>query len=146
MENTSRRNGLVVESVNWTEEQLSDFYKRRGISKQPKKSKPSKSKYGNKRTKVNNITFASKHEAERYAELRLLEKAGEITALMLQVKFVLIKASAINNEGYYLADFVYFNTKTRSFVVEDAKGMKTEIYKIKKKLMYDKHGIEIQEV
>ena len=106
-------------------------------------------KYGNVRTTVDGITFDSKHEANRWCELKLLEKAGEISDLRRQVKFELIPASYENGKLLarsisYIADFVYRQNGLN--VIEDAKGCKTEVYKIKKKLVLWKFGIEIREV
>lgn len=107
------------------------------------------SKYRNVKTTVDNITFDSKHEAERYKELQMLVKAGEITNLRLQVPFELIPSLKINGETFrvtkYIADFVY-NDKNGNEVVEDAKGMKTDVYKLKRKLMAYVHNIIIREV
>lgn len=120
-----------------------------------------KSKYGANKAVVDGITFDSRREARRYSELKLLERAGEISDLELQVKFVLIpaqkepdrigarggiiKGKTIERECCYIADFVY-KDKSGVQVVEDAKGMKTEVYKIKRKLMLFVHGIQIKEV
>jgi glutamine synthetase type III len=128
-----------------------------------------RSKYGAVRTEVDGITFASKAEARRYAELRLLEKAGEITKLQLQPKFDIyvdnftvaerLKASARRASlprvkvCTYVADFAY-DIKTLSAsendryerVVEDVKGMKTPVYRLKKKLVEAQYGIRIQEI
>lgn len=101
-------------------------------------------KYGAKKTVVDGITFDSKREAERWLELKLLLRAGEISNLERQKKFVLIPAftkeilypiSKIKKfrECSYIADFVYVDNQTGQTVVEDAKGYKTEIYKLKKK-------------
>lgn len=117
-------------------------------------------KYGNKRTKVDGITFDSMKEAKRYKELSLMERSGAIQDLQRQVKFVLIpaqrepdtigkkggihKGKLIERECAYVADFVYQeNGKT---VVEDTKGMKTKDYIIKRKLMLYVHGIKIKEI
>ena len=108
------------------------------------------SKYGNKKTVIDGMTFDSIHEAVRWKELRLLERAGEIKCLSRQVKFALIPASK-TREGKtvqgvsYIADFVYLDKEGRQ-VVEDAKGYRTDVYKIKKKLMLWLYGVEIQEV
>jgi len=99
---------------------------------------PKKSKYGNVKTQVDGTTFMSKHEAEIYSELQLLEKAGEITALSLQVPFTL--AGGVK----YIADFVYYDKRNQEWTVADAKGFKTDTYKIKKKLMAE-IGVEISE-
>ena len=124
-----------------------------------------RSKYGNRKTVVDGITFDSKKEANRFRELQLLERAGKITALQRQVKYVLIPTQReFSNEIYkkgahqghfkpgkvlekecsYIADFVYY--KNEKTVVEDTKGFRTEAYKIKRKLMLERYGIQIREV
>lgn len=98
-------------------------------------------------------TFQSIHEARRYDELVLLLKAGQIKDLRLQQTFTL-QESYVTAEGevvrgiVYKADFVYWMDFSGKWmrIVEDAKGVKTEGYKIKKKLMHDKLGITVQEV
>ena len=109
------------------------------------------SKYGNRKTEVDGILFDSAKEARRYGELDLMLKAGEIRDLRLQVPFELIPAQrdergrikerAVN----YVADFVY-TTREGILVVEDAKGMRTDVYKLKKKMMLYFKNIEIKEV
>ncbi len=112
-----------------------------------KKMEPlSTSKYRNQKTQINGITFDSKHEAQRYAELLLLQRAGEIQGLNRQVRFELIPKQEGERACYYVADFVYNVTATGEMVVEDAKGVKTDVYKIKRKLMLWVHGIRIREV
>ena len=106
------------------------------------------SKYHATKTLVNGIMFDSKKEADRYCELKLLEKAGKIQNLQLQVKYDLIPASKKSGERLerpisYIADFVY--TEDGETVVEDVKGVKTDVYKIKRKLMIQKYGIWIRE-
>ena len=105
------------------------------------------SKYGNHRTVIDGIRFDSKREAERWCELRLLERAGEIKELQRQVSFELIPAQKNGKvkSVKYVADFTY-ETRYGKYVVEDAKGVKTEVYKIKKKLMLERYGIEVVEV
>lgn len=100
---------------------------------------PKKSKYHNVKTSADGIIFDSTHEATRYKELCLLCKAKEICALSTQVKFVLPGGIV------YIADFMYYDLRSLSFVVEDAKGFRTKEYRIKKKLMHE-IGIEIEEV
>lgn len=108
-----------------------------------------KSKYKNEPEIVDGIRFPSKKEARRYRELKLLVRAGEIDNLRMQVEYDLIPkmkapdGSAIRKTSY-VADFVYIQDGTE--VVEDVKGFKTEVYKLKKKLMYEKYGIWINEV
>lgn len=106
-------------------------------------------KYGAKKTAVDGITFDSKHEAQRYCELKLLERAGEIHGLKIQVPFELIPAQYIGKKCIeravtYRADFVY--RENGETVVEDAKGHKTKEYIIKRKLMLYIHKIKIKEV
>lgn len=106
------------------------------------------SKYHNEKVVVDGIKFYSTKEAKRYRELNLLVRAGEISNLELQKVFILIPNQYINGELLeravkYKADFVYQeNGKT---VVEDTKGLKTDVYKLKKKLMLYVHGIRIKE-
>jgi len=101
------------------------------------------SKYGNRKTVVDGITFASAKEARRYSELKLLERAGEISALMLQPRFPL----KVNDQLIctYVADFIY-QDKGGSSVVEDAKGFKTPEYKLKRKLMRAVFAVDVVEV
>lgn len=105
-------------------------------------------KYNNKKTVVDGIKFDSKRESDRYTELKLLERAGKISDLVLQPKFELIPKYEINGRKVrkmeYVADFQY--TENGKIIVEDAKGFKTKDYLIKKKLFEFKYGIEITEV
>ena len=108
-------------------------------------------KYGNVKTVEDGIKFDSKHESLRYIELKYLERIGQIRGLQLQVPFELIPAQKDENGKVveravkYIADFVYFDADG-NLVVEDAKGMKTDAYKLKKKMMRFFKGIEIKEV
>lgn len=109
-----------------------------------------KNKYRNEKVVVSGIVFDSKREADRWADLNVLERAGEISRLQRQVKYVLIptqydeKKKVLERECSYIADFVYL--KDGKLVVEDAKGFKTPEYKIKKKLMLLFHGVRVREV
>lgn len=95
-----------------------------------------RSKYGAIRTVVNGITFASKLEAKRYSELRALEATGGITNLELQPVYKL----TINGFdcGKFIGDFRYFkrpnNTERGEYIVEDCKGFRTPVYRLKKKI------------
>jgi hypothetical protein len=99
------------------------------------------SKYGAKPTNG----FASKKEANRAAELDMLKKAGKIYALELQKPIQLIPARGKVRGITYIADFVYFDEDGRLHV-EDAKGFKTPVYILKKKMLFLLHGVEIEEV
>lgn len=108
-------------------------------------------KYKNQKIIFNGETFQSKKEYHRFCELLLLEKGGVISDLQRQVKYVLIPSQkegkkTIERECSYRADFVYTDNETGETVVEDVKGMRTEVYKIKRKLMLWVHHIKIIEV
>ena len=124
-------------------------------------------KYNAEKTEIDGHTFDSKHEANRYLELKLLERAGEISNLRLQVEYELIPNQYATEERYgkngrrlkpkevllerkccYVADFVYIDNRTGETVVEDTKSeaTRTKDYTIKRKLMLWVHGIKILEV
>ena len=96
-------------------------------------------KFHNKPTEADGHLFPSEHEACRYGELRLLYEAKSISALSIQVPFFL------SGGIIYIADFVYYDLRDKRWIVEDAKGVRTKEYIMKKKLMRE-IGIEIQEV
>lgn len=100
-------------------------------------------KYKNTKTTIDNVTFDSKKEANRYCELKLLERAKVIENLRLQVPFILLEKSIYGRAIKYVADFVYQENGIE--IVEDCKGFKTDIYKIKKRMLADKYGIVIRE-
>ena len=108
-----------------------------------KHSKGTTSKYHAKHMVIDGHNFPSQKEAKRYEELKLMEKAGEIKGLKLQVAFPLVKKSEHGREIRYYADFVYY--ENGSLVVEDTKGFKTDVYKLKKRLMAELYGINIKE-
>lgn len=109
------------------------------------------SKYNSRKTTVDGFTFDSKKEAKRYLELKQMEKDGLIHNLQLQVPFELIPSFEILVDGKkrkrrkmeYIADFVYYINNVR--IVEDVKGRKTEVYKIKKKIFEYKYKETIKE-
>lgn len=117
-------------------------------------------KYGNKKIFADGEVFDSKKEYRRWSELILLLKAGEITSLRRQVKFVLIPAQRepdltgprggirrgklIEREVAYIADFVYTD-RDGNTIVEDCKGMRTKDYIMKRKMMLYFLGIRIKE-
>ena len=102
-----------------------------------------RNKFNAVKTVVDNITFDSKKEADRYQQLKLFVKSGAIDNLHLQYKYDFVIGGV--NLGYYKADFVYWDTEEQSQIVEDCKGFKTPIYKLKKKLMKAIHRIDIYE-
>lgn len=111
-------------------------------------------KYHARKTDVDGIMFDSLKEAGRYQELKLMERAGAIKDLVLQPEFELIPGY-VNANGQrirptkYRADFMYYDNDYKKPIVEDVKGIKTEAYKIKKKLfeyLYADEGLAIREV
>ena len=121
-------------------------------------------KYNATKCLVDGIEFASKREANRYLELRLLERAGEISDLRLQVDFELIpnqyrtekrygkngkplkdKEVLLERKVVYRADFVYTD-KDGKTVVEDVKGFRTTEYVLKRKMFLYKYGFPITEI
>ena len=111
--------------------------------------KTSRSKYGAIPTTVDGYRFASKREAERYGELKLLEKAGEIHGVGVHPRYPLMVLSPIDGKlykvGTYVADFTYWEKD--GLVIEDVKSRPTmtSIYRLKKKLMKVLYGVEIME-
>ncbi len=98
-------------------------------------------KYRAIKTVVDNITFDSKKEARRYGELKLLFKAGQIRNLEIQPEFDFsIEGKKIFT---YRADFAYFENQDR--VIEDCKGFKTPVYRLKKKLIEAQCKFKIRE-
>ncbi len=100
-----------------------------------------KNKYNNNQVKIDRYVFDSQLEGIRYRQLKLLEIAGEIKNLRLQVPFLLQDSFKKNGKTYrkieYIADFVY--EKKGKTIVEDVKGMKTDVFKIKQKLFEYKY-------
>lgn len=105
------------------------------------------SKYKNKKVIYNGIKFDSKKERNYYIKLKLLEEKGIISNLKLQVKFELQPSFKFNGKTIrsinYIADFTYIQDNKLHIV--DTKGVRTEVYRIKKKMMQYK-GYEIEEV
>ena len=106
-------------------------------------------KYGNRKVERDGIVFDSVKECQRYCELKLMQRAGMISDLQLQVPYELIPTQRIDGKLAekalnYVADFVY--KQNGQTVVEDTKGMRTRDYIIKRKLMLWVHGIRIVEV
>jgi hypothetical protein len=119
-------------------------------------------KYKNRKVEYEGLVFDSKKEMKRYMQLKQYQKAGAISDLKRQVKYVLIPAQRepdtigvkggrkqgklIEREVAYYADFVYTDTDTGEKIVEDTKGIKTKEYILKRKMMLYFYGIRIREV
>jgi Protein of unknown function (DUF1064) len=89
--------------------------------------------------------FDSKREAQRAADLELLQKIGEISNLEFQVRYEIVPKQEGEKPAHYVADFRY-QDKAGNLVIEDAKGHRTREYILKRKLMLWVHGIRIVEV
>lgn len=102
------------------------------------------SKYNAVKTEIDGYVFDSRREAARYSELRIMEKAGEIIDLELQPQY----PCTINGKLIckYIADFRYTSVKRGNVVIEDAKGFKTPVYRLKKKMVEAIYNIIIIEV
>jgi hypothetical protein len=98
------------------------------------------SKYG----ATKSSKYASKREARRAQELLLLQRCGDISELEEQVKYILVPKQEGERPVTYTCDFRY--RQDGKIVVEDAKGVKTQQYVIRRKLMLWIHGIRIREV
>lgn len=121
-------------------------------------SYPYRQKYGNKKVLVDGISFDSKREANRYIELKMMVRSGEISDLELQKEYELIpsqyeklprqkgKPKCLERPVKYIADFVYKDNRTGECVVEDTKGVRTPEYIIKRKLLLYIYGIRIKEI
>ena len=101
-------------------------------------------KYNAKKTILDGMVFDSRREANRYAELKLLQRAGKIKNLRCQVPFELIPSQDGERAVKYIADFVY--EENGNEIVEDVKGFHPKDYIIKRKLMLWVHGIKVWEV
>lgn len=94
-------------------------------------------------TVVDGIKFASKREARRYGVLKLMRLAGQIHDLRLQVEFPLVVGGVLVST--YVADFTYREEPGNAYIVEDSKGFRTPVYKLKARLMKAVYGITIRE-
>jgi hypothetical protein len=123
-----------LSSDRWNAQDLAEYQSRRSGQVAP-------SKYKAKRTEVDGIVFASKREATRYQDLKVMQQHGLISGLTLQPKYPL----EVNGVKIctYIADFLYFENGER--ITEDTKGVKTPAYKLKRKLMLAIYGIAIRE-
>lgn len=92
-------------------------------------------KYGNKFVVIDNILFRSKKEADRYIELKLLKKQKKISDLAVHPRFLLYAGIKYEADFTYLEEDPLTGKKTK--IVEDVKGVKTQVYKLKKKLFLE---------
>ena len=132
----------MASGLRWTQEQLDAAQRRAPAAVElPPIKLTVKAKYRNRKVENEHGKFDSQKEAQRYAELVLLERAGAIAQLRRQVPYALV----VNGVHVcdYRPDFVY--REGERLVCEDAKGMRTPVYLLKKRLMLACHGLEIKE-
>lgn len=118
------------------------------------------SKYHNEPVTIDGVRYDGKHEAQRHAFLKMMEKSGEISDLRYHVRYDLIPKGDtdiilhfpdgdkhikmhFDRTRFYEADFVYVNKKGEE-IVEDFKGFETETFKQKRTLMKLIYNIDIK--
>ena len=109
-----------------------------------------KNKYGNHKVEADGLKFDSKAEYRRWCQLKILVKAKEISQLQRQVPYELVPAMKAPDGTNlrpvaYIADMTYLD-RSGALVVEDVKGVSTQEYRTKKKLMLAVHGIWVREI
>ena len=144
--------------THWSESQLKQHTQNQSMKAIEAQKAVKKSKYRAVKTTVDDKVFDSKKEAARYSQLETMQRVGLISDLKYKkadCTFLLTVNGDIVCK--YIADFVYTElviTKDANemcwhknkTIVEDVKGIKTAVYRLKKKLMKAVHGIEIKEV
>ncbi len=103
-----------------------------------------KNKFNAEKTTLDGITFDSKAEADRYAQLMIRHRARQIRGLRIHRRYPLVVNGI--EIAIYEADFFYFDIAAGCEVVEDVKGVRTREYRIKKRLMKALYGINIVEI
>ncbi len=137
-------------SLRFTEDQYEDLLKRQksaGNVEEPPPPGKLPNKYHAEKVTIDGIPFDSKKEGARYQQLKMLERAGQISNLTLQKVFELSPAAIIHGRKKpplrYIADFVY--VEKGQPVVEDCKGFRDAVYKIKRHLVKNVYGLDILE-
>jgi hypothetical protein len=131
--------------MNWTEDDLTEYYRRTGKTQPTPAKKP---KYNNHKVRIDGLLFDSQLEADYYADLKLQLKAGVIRGYCRQPEFVLTEGMPEYNiePMSYKADFIIFHLDGTAEII-DTKGFLTDIYKNKRKVFYEKYPkLEIKEV
>lgn len=109
------------------------------------------SKYRNKPCQVGAEKYRSQRERDRHQALLMMQRTGRIADLKREVPYELAPGVKIIGEKRkrpavrYVADFLYRDMRTGSLVIEDAKGVQTPLYRLKKHLMKTVHGIDVVE-
>lgn len=133
---------LSTRRPHWTEEEFQSWLTKQGKAEHlpvPLKKQP-ESKYRNQKVATEEGTFDSKREYARWNELKLMQQAGLISALEHHKRIPL----EVNGKPIcdYIADFVYYENGAE--VWEDFKGMQTDVFRLKKKLIHAVYGKEVK--
>ncbi len=107
-------------------------------------AKPKRNKYGAKKTIIDGITFDSKAEASYYTSLKLRERAGEVCDVEMQRPYCLTVNGVL--VATYRADFVFWDIMVHRRRIVDVKGVKTPVFRLKRKLMKACHGVDVEVV
>lgn len=91
-----------------------------------------------------NVNYDSKKEAEMGSTLLTLERHGKIFDLKRQVPFILTHDALTGRPIRYYADFTYVDDG--KLFVADVKGLRTDLYVLKRGIMKEKYGITILEL
>lgn len=105
---------------------------------------PAPAKYRNEKLNFDGKRFPSIAEATRWRDLLLMERAGEIDQLEYQPRYPLVVEGV--RVATYVADARYRVVGTGEIVVEDTKGVRTPVYRMKRKLMRALYKIDVREV
>lgn len=108
-------------------------------------------KYKNKKIEYDGMTFDSHKEMSYWIKFKIMQRGGEISELKRQVEYVLIEPFILGKKKYkktsYFADFQYKDKEGKLHVIDiKSEPTKTQVYKLKKKMMAYKYGIEIEEI
>lgn len=106
-------------------------------------AKPKRSKYGNKKVMLDGLLFDSKREAAYYSELKIREKAGEVTGVEMQRPFALLGSNGMLI-ATFRADFCFWDNTAGRFRCIDVKGFDTPVGKLKRKMMKGLLGIDVE--
>lgn len=102
-----------------------------------------KSKYRNAPIEIDGIRFASKKEAQYFVNLKLMERTGDVYGVELQKRYALIGPDGALITTY-VADFVYWDQREKRHRIVDVKGVETDVFKLKRKMMRSFLGLEIE--
>lgn len=123
--------------------------RRRGPQFGTRQKDKRRSKFNARKVALDGITFDSAKEAHRYQQLQLEVRHGTVSDLKLQVDFPIHSTRPTGERvavAKYVADFTYtrhYADGDEEFIVEDAKGVQTPEFRLKKKLVEVEHGVEI---